>query len=117
MVVGLLVGELDKPGFEIGTFIKIPQFKEIISQVSIFGVGIPPLSMFIKALPLALVCYVIAFGDFVTTETLVTEARQSRDDEYIDFNSSRSNLVSGLRNLTFPSSHRSRRFPVRYGLA
>lgn len=44
MVVGLLVGELDKPGLEIGTFIKIPQFKEIISQVSIFGVGIPPLS-------------------------------------------------------------------------
>ena len=99
MVVGLLVGELDAPGLELGTFIKIPQFKEIISQVSIFGVGIPPVSMFVKALPLALVCYVIAFGDFVTTETLVTEARQSRDDEYIDFNSSRSNLVSGLRNL------------------
>ena len=99
MVVGLLVGELDAPGLEIRTFIKIPQFKEIIDQVSIFGVGIPPLSMYIKALPLALVCYVIAFGDFVTTETLVTEARQARDDEYIDFNSSRSNLVSGLRNL------------------
>ena len=71
MVVGLLVGELDAPGLEIRTFIKIPQFKEIIDQVSIFGVGIPPLSMYIKALPL----------------------------EYIDFNSSRSNLVSGLRNL------------------
>ena len=99
MVVGLLVGELDAPGLEIGTFIKIPQFKDIIDQVSIFGVGIPPASMFIKALPLALVCYVIAFGDFVTTETLVSEARQARDDEYIDFNSSRSNLVSGLRNL------------------
>ena len=99
MVVGLLVGELDAPGLEIGTFIKIPQFKDIIDQVSIFGVGIPSASMFIKALPLALVCYVIAFGDFVTTETLVSEARQARDDEYIDFNSSRSNLVSGLRNL------------------
>ena len=99
MVVGLLVGELDAPGLELGTFIKIPQFKEIISQVSIFGVGVPPVSMFVKALPLALVCYVIAFGDFVTTETLVTEARQSRNDEYIDFNSSRSNLVSGIRNL------------------
>lgn len=99
MVVGLLVGELDAPGLELGTFIKIPQFKDIIDQVSIFGVGIPPASMFIKALPLALVCYVIAFGDFVTTETLVSEARHARDDEYIDFNSSRSNLVSGLRNL------------------
>ena len=49
MVVGLLVGELDAPGLEIGTFIKIPQFKDIIDQVSIFGVGIPPASMFIKA--------------------------------------------------------------------
>ena len=99
MIVGLLVGELDAPGLEIGTFIRLPHFREVIDQVSIFGVGIPPVSMFVKALPLALVCYLIAFGDFVTTETLVTEARQARDDEYIDFNSSRSNLVSGLRNL------------------
>ena len=53
----------------------------------------------LQSASLALVCYVIAFGDFVTTETLVTEARQSRNDEYIDFNSSRSNLVSGIRNL------------------
>ncbi len=67
--------------------------------VSIFAVGFPPLSMFIKALPLALICYVLAFGDFVTSETLVKEAQESRDDEYIDFNSSRSNLISGLRNL------------------
>lgn len=99
MIIGLIVGELDMPGLEIGTFIKIPEFSRIFSEVSIFGVGIPPVSMFLKALPLALVSYVIAFGDFVTTETLVTEARQSRDDEYIDFNSSRSNMVSGLRNV------------------
>ena len=99
MIVGLIVGELDMPGLEIGTFIKIPEFSRIFSEVSIFGVGIPPVSLFLKALPLALVSYVIAFGDFVTTETLVTEARQSRDDEYIDFNSSRSNMVSGLRNV------------------
>lgn len=99
MIVGLIVGELDMPGLEVGTFIKIPEFSRMFSEVSIFGVGIPPVSMFLKALPLALVSYVIAFGDFVTTETLVTEARQSRDDEYIDFNSSRSNMVSGLRNV------------------
>ena len=77
MIVGLLVGEMDAPGLEIGTFIRLPHFREVIDQVSIFGVGIPPVSMFVKALPLALVCYLIAFGDFVTTETLVTEARQA----------------------------------------
>ena len=99
MVVGLLFRELDSPGLELGTIIKIPEFSRMFHEVSIFGVGIPPLSMFVKALPLALVSYVIAFGDFVTTETLVTEARQARDDEYVDFNSSRSNLISGLRNV------------------
>jgi hypothetical protein len=99
MVVGLIVGELQLSGIEIGTVIKIPDFKNIYNQVSIFGVGFPPVSMFIKALPLALVSYIIAFGDFVTTETLVSEAQESRDDEHIDFDSSRSNLVSGLRNL------------------
>lgn len=99
MVVGLLVGELTPAAVEVGTFIKIPDFKSMIEQVSIFGVGFPPASMFIKALPLALVCYVIAFGDFITTETLVAEAKEARDDEYIDFNSSRSNLISGIRNI------------------
>jgi uncharacterized membrane protein len=55
--------------------------------------------MFVKALPLALISYVLAFGDFVTSETLVKEAQVGREDEYIDFNSSRSNLISGIRNL------------------
>lgn len=99
MIIGLIVGELDTPVVEMGTFIKVPDFPTIIDQVSIFGVGVPPVSIFMKALPLALVCYVIAFGDFVTTETLVTEAKEARDDEYIDFDSSRSNLVSGIRNV------------------
>lgn len=99
MVIGILVGELAMPSVEIGTFIRIPQFGEMIKTVSVFGVGIPPLRMFVNALPLALICYVIAFGDFVTSESLVKEAREERDDEIIDFSSSRSNLVCGLRNL------------------
>lgn len=99
MVIGILVGELAMPSVEIGTFIRIPQFGEMIKTVSVFGVGIPPLRTFVNALPLALICYVIAFGDFVTSESLVKEAREERDDEIIDFSSSRSNLVCGLRNL------------------
>jgi hypothetical protein len=99
MVVGIAVGELDKPGFVLGTVIKVPEFGKIISDLSIFGVGVPPLHMFIQALPLALVCYVIAFGDFITSETLMEEARESRTDEHIDCNSSRSNLICGIRNL------------------
>ncbi|MFQ8899268.1 MAG: hypothetical protein ACLR71_14630 [[Clostridium] scindens] len=99
MLLGVALGELAKPVLEMGSVIRIPDFSNMFHTVSIFAVGFPPLSMFIKALPLALICYVLAFGDFVTSETLVKEAQESRDDEYIDFNSSRSNLISGLRNL------------------
>lgn len=99
MVFGVVLHELAKPTLELGTIIRIPDFYNIFKSVSIFAVGFPPLSMFVKALPLALISYVLAFGDFVTSETLVKEAQVGREDEYIDFNSSRSNLISGIRNL------------------
>lgn len=99
MVIGIILGELAKPVLELGTVIRIPDFGDMFHTVSVFAVGFPPLTVFIRALPLALICYVLAFGDFVTSETLVKEAQESRNDEYIDFNSSRSNLISGLRNL------------------
>lgn len=99
MLIGILLKELSYPELELGTIIRIPDFGEIFNTVSIFAVGVPSLSVFLKAIPLALICYVLAFGDFVTSETLVKEAQESRNDEYIDFNSSRSNLISGLRNL------------------
>lgn len=99
MLIGILLKELSYPELELGTIIRIPDFGEIYNIVSIFAVGVPSLSVFLKAIPLALICYVLAFGDFVTSETLVKEAQESRNDEHIDFNSSRSNLISGLRNL------------------
>lgn len=98
MLIGILLKELSYPELELGTIIRIPDFSQIFNTVSIFAVGVPSLSVFLKAVPLALICYVLAFGDFVTSETLVKEAQESRNDEYIDFNSSRSNLISGLRN-------------------
>ncbi len=98
MLIGIVLKELSYPELEVGSLIRIPDFGEIFNTVSIFAVGVPSLSVFLKAVPLALICYVLAFGDFVTSETLVKEAQESRDDEHIDFNSSRSNLISGLRN-------------------
>ena len=99
MVVGLVMKEIATPVVTGENMIKLPEFSNIISQISIFGVGVPSFRYFIDALPLALVCYVIAFGDFITSETLIKEASEARKDEIIDFNSSRSNLVSRIRNI------------------
>lgn len=99
MVVGLIMREFAAPSVEAANVIKLPDVKSVLENVSIFGVGVPSFRLFVDALPLALVCYVIAFGDFVTSETLLREATEVRKDEIIDFNSSRSNLVSGIRNI------------------
>lgn len=98
MLAGVLLGELDAPVISFSPLIKIPDFSRIISEVSIFGVGIPPMATFIKAIPTAFICYILAFGDFVTSESLIDEAKEQRDDEIVDFDASRSNLISGIRN-------------------
>lgn len=99
MLGGILVGELAAPTIEIGTFVKIPNLAGVINQVSIFAVGVPSVSFFLRALPLAFITYIISFSDFITTQSLVEDAQKVRQDEYIDFNENRSNLIIGIRNL------------------
>lgn len=99
IIIAPLCKELPFPNIEVGSFIKIPEFSNILRQVSVFGVGFPNLDLFVKAIPMAIMVYIIAFGDFVTSGALLKEADRVRTDEKIDFNSNRSNLISGIRNL------------------
>jgi hypothetical protein len=98
-VVGPLFKELPLPKIEIGTFIQLPLIGELFKTVSPLGIGFPKVAVFISAIPMAVIAYIIAFGDFVTAEALIKEADEVRTDEHIDFNSNRSNIISGLRNL------------------
>lgn len=99
IIIAPLCKELPFPNIEVGSFIKIPEFSNILRQVSVFGVGFPNIDLFVKAIPMAIMVYIIAFGDFVTSGALLKEADRVRTDEKIDFNSNRSNLISGMRNL------------------
>ena len=84
--VGPIVGEFPWFHIKIGTFIKIPDFAGIWNKLSPFSIGFPTASMFLSALPMAVVVYIIAFGDFITSEALIHEADEARKDEKIDFN-------------------------------
>ena len=99
ILVGPLAGELPMPNIEIGTFFKIPDIAAVIRTVSPFSIGFPSAAVFIQAIPMAVMAYIIAFGDFVTSESLIREADEVRPDEKIDFNANRSNLVSAIRNI------------------
>jgi len=98
MIVGILTGEVPMPSIDSWGFF-VPQFATVFSTWSIFGVGIPSLDVFIAAVPMAVVAYIIAFGDIVVGETLLKRANNIRTDEYIDINTNRTNVLCGLRNL------------------
>lgn len=99
IIVGPLAGELPAPQFVLGSIIKIPEFGVIWNTLSPFAVGFPGIDKFISVIPTALAVYIIAFGDFVSSEQLIGSAEKIRTDEKIDFNANRSNIISAIRNL------------------
>ena len=99
VVVGPLAGEFAIPHVQWWPLIKVPDFADIWNQLSPFAIGWPSMKVWAAAVPVAIVTYIIAFGDFVTSEALIREADEVRQDEKIDFNANRSNLVSGIRNV------------------
>ena len=96
-IVGPLIGEIPFPKIQMGV-IDISLWPKLMNY-TVFGVGIPPVKYWIDALPLVFAAYIIAFGDFVLAEVVTKDADVVRQDEVIEFNPTRSNLISGIRNL------------------
>lgn len=94
-IVGGVTGEF-KYNFS-GEIIKAPDFVALFYAVSPFSIGFADISIWISALPIALIAWVIAYGDFVTVQQLGLQAQ--RDDEYIEFDSNRTNVICGIRNI------------------
>ncbi len=98
MFVGIITKEIPVPTIDNWSFF-IPHFKTVFTTWSVFGTGIPSFSIFIAALPMAFVAYVIAFGDLIVGETILKRANERRTDEYIDVNTNRTNVLCGIRNM------------------
>lgn len=103
MLVGWLTGQIKWPAtfMDQGLFLPFHRIPEMIANYSIFGVGIPPLSTWIAAIPMAITIYIIAFGDIVFAEQISKTADEARADEKLEFNASRSNIICAVRNLFF----------------
>lgn len=94
-IVGGLTGEFHYQ-FS-GEIIRVPDFLGLFAAVSPFSIGFAPLHVWIAAMPIALVSWLIAYGEFVTVQQLGMQA--VRDDEFIEFDPNRTNVICGLRNL------------------
>ncbi|WP_059104413.1 hypothetical protein [Shouchella shacheensis] len=95
-IVGVISGEVV---FNISWGVFIPPVTETFAAMSVWSVGLPPVEIFLAALPLAVLIYVLAFSDLLIADTLLKGADQARRDEKIDINATRSHYVLAARNL------------------
>jgi len=94
--VAWLVGEYPLPSLQWG--ITQPDFAGLWQHLP-FVVGFPASDVFMLALPTAVICYIIAFGDIVVGKTLLQRADHLRKDEKIDIDINRVHHVTAMRNL------------------
>lgn len=81
-----------------GEIIRVPDFMGLFTTVSPLFIGFATDPMvWVNALPYAVMAWIIAYGDFVTVQQLGLKA--VRDDEYIEFDPNRTNVICGIRNL------------------
>ncbi|HET9033229.1 MAG TPA: hypothetical protein VFN25_10015 [Dokdonella sp.] len=94
-IVGPLVGEVH---YDIQWAWLLPPVSETVAKMSPFSIGWPSPGVFLEAIPLVLIAYVIQFGDIVTGTEVLREARASRTDDPVDIDIRRSHLALGIRN-------------------
>lgn len=97
MAVGFISGEIPLPDIRWG-FIPF-RFFELFNSVSAFSIGFPSVQSFLMAAPTAVAVYIIAFGEIVTAGAVLDECKTARPDEDLNFNSNRTNVIAGIRNM------------------
>lgn len=96
VIVAPLFGEAAWPSIEWG-FSK-PDFVTLWNEYTVFGLGMPPLMMFVTAIPTVFAAYLVVFGDVLGAKAILSEADDVRRDEKVDFDPNRSHLIFGGRN-------------------
>lgn len=98
-LVGLMTGEIKPPSGIFDHFIIALPFNDMLHSFSIVGLGMPSASMWAAALSLAVVAYVLAFGDILVLEALIEDANKARPDEKIIFSVPRNHIITSIRNI------------------
>jgi len=98
-VVGLITGEITPPSGVFDHFIIALPFNDMLHSFSIVGLGMPSASMWAAAISMAIVAYVLAFGDILVLEAMIDDANKARPDEKIVFSVPRNHIITSIRNI------------------
>lgn len=94
-IIGPLVGEVS---YDIEWGILIPPLGTTLGKVSPFVIGWPSIEMLLKALPIAMLTYVIMFGDLVTGREVLKDGQRLREDDPMPGEPGRTHLALAIRN-------------------
>jgi len=95
MLIGPFVGEVSH---DIQWGIFVPQFSSLWQKASPFAIGWPSLGMYVDAVPIVVVSYIIFFGDIITGEAIIEGEQVHRPDDVIDTNVTRIHFSCAIRN-------------------
>ncbi len=99
VIAGFAAFMFGEVNFNIEWGFKIPDIIGLVEKTSPFYLGLPTMQMFIDALPLVIIGYMLLFGDLVTATEVLKDAQKHRDDEILPIDLNRSHLSVGIRNL------------------
>ena len=77
---------------------KFPDVVTLFERTSPFSIGFPPLNMYIDALPLVIIGYILLFGDIITGKAILGDAEKERPDEPLDVDVNKVHLSIAIRN-------------------
>lgn len=97
---GWAAGELRFDEFSAysGPLVFWPDFSGLGANFSVLGMGLPSVTAFAHAVPLALVAYLVGFTDIITGTAILQDAVRDRPNDPIPFDNRRTHLALGLRN-------------------
>jgi|TARA_Y100001949_G_scaffold169869_1_gene170349 hypothetical protein len=75
-----------------------PEVVKLFERTSPFSIGFPPLKMYLGALPLVIIGYILLFGDIITGKAILNDAEKERPDEPLDVDVNKIHLSIALRN-------------------
>ena len=96
IIVAPIFGEAPWPQLEWG--ISQPDFTTLWQEYTVFGLGFPPASMFLTAIPTMLAAYIVLFGDVLQSRAILEEADHERPDEKVEYSADRAHMIFGARN-------------------
>lgn len=101
-LAGLISGEISTPVNILADgiiFNPLPGLKQVFESFCLTAVGFPSWGTIGSAAVMAVVCYIISFGDIVTGTEFLEDTKNYRNDEKLEVNPNLTNICCGIRNI------------------